>query len=238
MTPSKIREWLKRIPAGAQHVQLSVDTISGLCDVATWERSDVENIEADEESDVASSIIEQAQEWVDGEREPCKFQIRWMSEKCKPLRVATHRATPTAVEEVEEETSSALTAAENVPAAMLALIRDLGRRDTEKDKQMVKVLVTSTTAYDKTIAMLTGQLQSAYSQLAEKHGVSTDAAVPVDLSPEQREEVIQRAKALEAFTGKVPDMIDLILAALAAKYLPDVDGAGGGSSSESDTTEH
>lgn len=231
MTPSKLRTWLKRIPAGAQHVQLAIDGISGLVEVATYERSEVEDLEVDEDVDVAASILEQAQEWVDGEREPGKFSIRWMSEKGRALRVATHRATPAPIEDAGGDDASAALTAENLPDAMLALIRDLGRRDTEKDKQMVKVLVTSTTAYDKTIAMLTGQLQSAYKQLAEQHGVSPDAAVPVELTSEQREEVIQRGKALEALTGKIPDVVDLILAAIANKYLPDADGKG-------ESTEH
>jgi len=216
MTPDRIRGFLKRPPAGSLTLQLAADGLTGVTVVATWERKEVEEEEADDKrNDIAATIIAQAQEYCDGERAPIKFLIQWMSGRDKAITHTTHRVVPSPESDQDGPATSHVSDA--------SIIKDLLCRLNDKDKILNTMIGTSTTAYDKTITMLTGQLESAYKQLNAQ--MSEPAALPVVMTDEQKEESIQRAAALKAFgdivTGKVPEGIDLLFAFLANKYLPD-----------------
>ena len=213
MTPEHLRAWLKHRPAGAVRLQLAHDTLPQPVVVADWERDELDGEGSAGDAAIAEAILAASQDFTDGEGEKCKFLIRWIGKADRPIKVKSHHVKPTPS---DAETTLAVTDSR--------VISDLLRHIEAKERVMQSSLSTITAGYEKTIAMLSSQLEAAIKQLHERPAV-VEAPAPT-LTEEQREESIQRAKALEAFTGKLPEVIDLGLAALAQRFLQPVNEAG------------
>lgn len=216
MTPEHLRSWLKHRPAGAQRLQLVHDTLPALVTVADWERDEIDTEGSQGDADLAVNILAAAQDFTDGEGEKCKFLIRWIGSKDRPLKVKSHHVKPSDPEgETPQQTISDA-----------SVIRDLLRHLEAKERVMQSSLTTITQGYERTINMLSSQLEAAIKQLHERP--EAPPAAPLVLTEEQREESIQRAEALKAFTGKLPEVMDLALAAAASRLLPPASGQGSG----------
>ena len=92
-------------------------------------------------------------------------------------------------------------------------------------KQQNASLATLTTSYERMFSLLGGSLENAHKRLAELQGAPGDRPTTTTLAlpektVEEREESLQRARALEAVTGKLPDVIDAAIAALVSHFVP------------------
>lgn len=209
MTPEKLRSWLRHKPAGATRVQIVQDGPTGVQVIADWERDELETLETPEQ-DVAQAMIEQAQDFCDMEGEACKFLVRWIGTRDRPLKVVTHRAKP----RPEDEGG---TVVDRSAISDATIIRDLLRHLETQQKHLASSLGTILDANRKTLDLMSAQQESMAKQLAELR--ASEQAPARDASPEEREESIQRAKALEALTAKLPEAIDLGIAAVANRFL-------------------
>ena len=225
MTPDRIRGWLTRRPTGAQSLQLAHDAGTAGADlttVADWTGDDLdEALGAEGEDDIASIMYAQAQDYTDGEGEPCKFLVRWLNDNHRPLRSCTHRCKPSA-EAMAEASDDVVTDS--------SLIKQLLSALADKDKAINQSLEKSGEAYAKTIGMLTAQLESAHKVIGgyrEQRAASDDsttalaAVAGLELTPEQLAEVKQRTLALGAVTEKIPEIVDLLIGVIAQKFLSD-----------------
>ena len=219
MTPDRLRGWLKKIPAGARGIQLAVEVEgAGLVPIGNWEREDAKALQDQPgDRDLAAALIDQAQEYADAEGTGQKFVIRWIGQKDAILKSTTHRVQPTAAATDDGEPTTEI---DGVTDA--TIIRDLLKAHEAKDKQLAGAVNTLTEAYGRVIGMLTTQLTGAYNALAEEKAreAPSVAATVVELTPEQKEESFQRAEAMKAFTSKLPDVLELLIAAGAKKLLP------------------
>jgi len=191
---------------------MCVDTSTGLIQLATWERAEVDELRGQADGDVATAMIAAAQEYADGEETRQKFIIRWCGKRGKFLKTVTHWARATAAEG-DDGLAPGISDA--------TIIRDLLRRDGEKDKVLLNALTASAQAYERTIAMLSTRLQQAYEVIDEHKKL--EAAAPstelVGVSETAEAEILQRTEALKVLTEKLPDMIDLGVTAIANKLL-------------------
>jgi len=216
MTPDRLRGWLKRRPAGAQRVQLVADGTAGTVIVADWEREELDAMSDDPQEDIAATMLTQAQEYTDGEGEAQKFLVRWLGSKERVLKVVRHHVAPTPGEDSDAEASS-----NGITDA--SIIKDLLRAHLDDRKVTNSSLATVTTGYEKTIEMLTVQLENAYKLIADlraQEAAPSHTATVVEQTVEQREESIQRSEALKVLTGKLPEILDLSVAAIATRFLP------------------
>lgn len=205
MTPDLLRKWLKLRPAGAVRVELASETAIGHTQVAEWSREEIEQADpAAGGIDYAETILTTCQEHADSEGTPLKFQIRWMGTHSRPLKLTTHRAV-----------SAFETPAPEGPVTQDQIVRELLAHLGAKEKLLNAAFATITNAQERTLAILTAQLEAYARREIERH----DPPPAVD-SPEQREESIQRTEALRALTLKLPDVLDLGIAALAQRFLP------------------
>lgn len=223
MTPDRLRGWLKKIPTGTLTLELTVESDgTGLIALASWDRDEVVQLqELPADRDLAAVLTDQAQEYVESEGEKAKFLIRWMGSKAKPLKTAAHHAKPLP----KDADGEPLSIAGSITDA--TIIRDLLKGHEAKDKQMAGAVSTLTTAYGNVIEMLSSQLKDAYNNLADERKKDPTAllaaAVPVELTDEQKEEALQRADAFKVLTEKVPDVLDLMIGIAANRFLPEVD---------------
>lgn len=205
-----MRGWLAKAPAGAIAVELSADTPNGVVELATWERTEIEDLKGQADGDVADAMIAAAQEYADGEETRQKFLIRWRGKRSKCLKSATHWARPN------------LTDAGDVSPGIsdATIIRDLLRASAEKDKVLLNALTASAAAYERTITMLSTRLQQAYEVIDESKAMGVSSApVEVVVSEVAEAEILQRTAAMKALTDKLPDVIDLAVTAMANKLL-------------------
>lgn len=216
MTPERLAGWLKHRPAGAVRVQIVADAIGGLVVLADWERSELEAMDAPE-VEVSAAMVGQAQEYTDAEGEKQKFLVRWIGGADRPMKVTTHRCAPTPPEEEGAPDSDSV---KRFSDQLVQSNREYHKTILDMAKQIVASTSTMQAAYERTIAMQGAQNETLHKLLQER----IVAPAAVEVPPEAREESIQRAKALEAFTGKIPEVMDLALAAVASKMLPKGDG--------------
>lgn len=226
MTPDRIRGWLKRTPAGAERLQLCYETKAGpqvLCD---WTRSEIEAMEADEHSeDLADLITSQSQEHADAAGVACKFPLRWLGSNDRALRNTNHHAKPTPIEE-EDPLGAARAEVEASPMSPSsgpwaeAMVKELCRALLDKDRALNEAYKTSLEANEKTIGMLQAQSELSFKLVGELRTQVADMA-PTELSSEQKEETLQRAKAWEKLIDMMPDAGELLINAVASKLLPE-----------------
>jgi len=219
MTPDRIAGWLRHRPAGSTRLELSFDGLTGLTPVAEWEREELDGGNVNE-AQLASQIVDQSQEWTDGEGEDCKFLLRWMSQSKtgRAIKVTTHRCKPTPTEEVNAPTAGDQAA---WVAAMVAQNQQQAKQLLDMAKQVAASTNTMQQAYERTIQMLGAQNETLHRILQER---SLQPPTSQELSDEQRAESLQRAEALKTLTDRLPDVLELGLAAAARKLLPDVPG--------------
>lgn len=213
MTPDRMRGWLRKRPAGATRVRLQVERLTGPEQVEEWDSDQITEMGTDHKEDIASHIMNASAEYQENESEPQKFLIQWIGNRDQPLKVTTHRTKPKS-EEVEPEPDS-LTG-EN-------LTRYLLEAHQEKDQLLMKSIKTIVDAYEKTTSMLTERLEAAYKAAEERTTEDAKPALvlPAEPTAEAREEMLQRTEALKVFTDKGPDILELILALAANRFLPD-----------------
>ncbi len=201
MTPDRIRGWLDRIPAGSKTVILNADAVTGLQEIGSWARKEVEDLHGHADGDVADFITQAAQEFANGEGETkqLKFLIQWKGTKKGALRTATHWATAKAAETEEGIVAPGISDA--------TIIRDLLKALSAKDKVLMDALTISTGAYEKTIGMLSGRLDLVYKELDEN--TSNPPPLPVELTEQEQAESAQRQEAMGILMDKAPDLFDL-----------------------------
>lgn len=210
MTPDKMRAFLK-IPTGARTVHLSVSSLTGMEELASWERKEVEETKGRTDGDVATTIIESAQEHVNGEGKRLKFMVQWRGPRSKPMKTAVHWATPTKGEDADD-------AGEAVGISDSTVIRELLKANIEAHKQILGALPPLHT----TIQMLSARLNEAYHALDERRVEDrASETAPRELTDEELAEVLQRTEALGKVIDKVPDILDVGIAALSKWALAD-----------------
>lgn len=217
MTVDALRRWAKKRPAGALRLAVAVETQGGAIGhtVCEWSREDVQTLDAGPGADCAALAVEQCQEYCDAELEPCKFVLRWFGQHDRVLSVISHRVAPSR----EALSGAGIGQAEDAtPMSEGAMSARMLSALLATHRQLNVSLGTITTAYDRTLGALSQQLTTAYSRPA--------ADEPRALSSEQREEVLARTDALRAAASKLPDVIELALAAVAQRVLPPADGGG------------
>lgn len=205
MTPDRMRGWINKTPTGAKTLHLSVDGQSGMHELATWERAEIEETKGQRDGDVADALIAAAQEHTDGEDGRQKFLVQWKGSRSKPLKTVTHWATPKPAEEVDGDS-----VAPGISDA--TIIRDLLKALAEKDKALMLALP----AYERTIAMLSLRLDAAYIALDERRIASPPEAI--EITEQAKAESEQRQEAMGVLIEKLPDLLDLGVTA-ASKFL-------------------
>lgn len=217
MTPDKIRAFLK-VPTGGRTVHLMVSALTGMQELASWERQEVEDTHGQTDGDVADSIIKGAQEYANGETKRQKFRIQWRGLRAKPLKSTTHWATPQSQETSDEEPAGISDA---------TVIRELLKANGEAHKLILGALPP----LHSTIQMLSARLSEAYEALDDKRVPAPDAVeTPRELSDEELAEVLQRTEALGKVMDKVPDILDVGIAALSKWALSDRPSTSNGAS--------
>ena len=58
MTPDRLRGWLATVPAGSVAVEMCVDATTGLVELATWERAEVDELRGQTDGDVADATLD------------------------------------------------------------------------------------------------------------------------------------------------------------------------------------
>lgn len=203
-----LRTWLNKRPAGADHVALVCDRAIGVYDpVGEWTAEEVKT------SDVAQAIADASQDFADSEGAPdgAKFSVRWIGVSGKQVAVRSHRCKP-APDAIDTPTT--VTDA----GSQVEVIQLLCRTIDSQQKQINNSLRPITEAYDKAITILAAQLEASIRREVEAR--EDPRLQTQEPSPEQREESIQRANALAAFSGKLPEILDLALAAATSHLLP------------------
>jgi len=214
MTPDRMRGWLRKIPTGSKRVALVVEAVSGYEAVADWTREEIDDMGKDPElDDIASAISAQAQDYTNAEDEKKKFLIRWIGQRNRVLRTCTHWCDPVAPKkgDNEGEISDAI------------IIKTLMAALATKDARLETSLQVITEGFKTTITMLNEQVKILFKQVNEDMKKEALVPVPVELTAEQAEEVLQRTEALKALNLKLPDVIDLAIAAAAQAWLDPVD---------------
>jgi len=213
MTPDRMRGWINKAPVGARTLHLSADATSGLQELATWTKADVDDTKGQSDGDVAVALIAAAQEFTDGEDGRQKFLVQWKGARSKPLRTVTHWATPN---------ENAVEAASEAPGISdSTIIRDLLKALAEKDKALMLALP----AYERTISMLSLRLDAAYLALDERRIHTPDT---VEESETAKAESEQRQEAMGVLIDKMPDVLELLITAGSSYLLSKGDGESAG----------
>jgi hypothetical protein len=212
VTPDKLRAWLRVKPAGAVAVQLAAETLTGSSPVSEWSREEIDTEGGAD--DCATAILGAAQEYADGEQTAQRFLIRWIGDHARPLKVTTHRVRP------RDEAPGIAPEAVADP-----FVRELLRHLDSKEKHTNNALGILTTSYERILKMLSEQLSAALQRERDVREEAHTPAARVELSPEQREETLQRANALAAFTKLLPDAAELAIATIANRVLPKGQGS-------------
>lgn len=215
MTPDRIRGWLRKIPAGAKRLTLVVDTAAGLRDVAEWDRDDVDNASTDPTEDVVTALVAQAQEYTDSQDEKCKFTIRWVGAKDRPLKGISHHCSPSP--KTDDADAGSISDA--------TIIRELLDALKSKDAALNKNLEAVGKASSSVIEMLTAQVEKLTKQNSElvDRASETPEVVAEVVTDEQREESATRVRALNMLTDRGPEIFELLTAIAANKFLPDAE---------------
>ena len=223
MTPDRLRAWIRKRARGSISLQVVAETLTGFSEVCAFDTDDIKLMGADPEDDIAIAILEQCQEYTDGEANACKFAIQWMGKAEKVLRVAIHHCKPGPAKDDE------LT---EIPKAIDAtvIIRELlGALRVEREAS-VKERRVMTEGYEHIVKLLSAELigQNKNRLAAERKVASIPEVVAeVEWTDEQREESIQRAAALKAFSNMAPEVGRLAMALIAKNFLdPVVDEVG------------
>ena len=210
MNVDRLRGWLRKRPVGGVRVQLAIEHVStgAIAQIAEWTKEEIESSLDAGSADVASAILDEAQNHTDAEGEPCRFAIRWIGPADRPLANVPHKCNP------DPDSLGARTPTHSDPAlaAMLGHI-------AQQQKTMNLMVGSFAANSERLVTLLSGHLDAA---LKREREAPAAAAVPLAISDEQKEEALQRAAALGAFSSKLPEIIDLGLAALAQKLLPPV----------------
>lgn len=231
MNVEQLRGWVKHRPAGALRLQLVVETKGGdLNAIAVWERTDIDALE-DPNTEIATTVLSQAQEFTDAETERCKFLVRWLGNRDRVLKAVTHRCSPTPSETPGQ---SQVRNPEDLISVLVEQNKNVLDAMLEQNKQVTSSVKSITEGFSSAISALTEKYNEANRELRRKPSPELVAAV-ADLSPEQREEVIQRTEALRAFTGKVPEIADLLMALASEKWLRPAPKQGNGASKRATT---
>lgn len=190
MTPERLKAFVVRKMPGTVSLQLEHDRALGKPEViASWSRAEVDGFAkgAATAPDIVADILENAQTFADGEGAPTKFLIRWFGEKERVLGSTAHRAAPRR---------------DSTEASPGEIIRDLLKMNLEQGKTLISGIAALQTAHKETLALLVEQLRAANAHPALE--------AQVVISDEEREEVMARAKALDALTSKLPDLLDVL----------------------------
>lgn len=210
MTPDRMRGWINKVPTGAKVLQLNVDGSTGQIELATWERTEVDETKGQRDGDVADALIAAAQEHTDAQEGRQKFLVRWIGSRSRSLKTVTHWANPKPITEDD-----------GVPPGISdsTIIRDLLKALAEKDKALMLALP----AYERTIAMLSLRLDAAYIALDERRIHTPET---VEISEQAKAESEQRQEAMGVLIDKLPDLAELLITAGSSFLLSRGDGAG------------
>lgn len=215
-----MRGWLRKIPTGARRLQLTAEDGAGLNVVTEWSREDVEN--ADDASDITKAIIAAAQEHAHDAGEEVKFLLRWIGSRERILKTTTHHATPAATDDDAPPTMEEKLSATDMVARMNSeLVKHLAERERLSNDERR----TQMAAYKDVISLLTEQLKEAHKLLRKFADEEHTTPTVVELTPEQRDESAQRARALSVFVDQIPKVVEMGLNAAAMKFLPPASGA-------------
>jgi len=210
-SPKAMAAFLKSRPASGIRVQLVAELpppSGGLHPLGEWSREEI--VAADEaERDITAEIYAAAQEHTDFERLGHKYMARWMGTHDRPLSSRALRC------EVSEEVA----AAKKAPIAQDEIVRELLAANITLQKQLTHQTQVITGSYERALKLLSDQLEAALGRAP-----ATDSLAGVELTPEEREEAMQRAQVMKAAASKIPEIIDLAIAAGARHFLPDTSG--------------
>lgn len=213
MTPEALRAFCRRRPAGAGHLQLGVDTALGVSGISEWQREEVES-SLDPEAgkpEITATILESAQDFCDSAGEPTKFVLRWLGTNDRPLASKGHRCVPNAESEREPERTHGD-----------PIVRELLGHIATQQKTINAGFAAHTQGMERALTMISALLEASLKRerdaALERSPVQLTAP-PREATPEEREESLQRAAALAAVTGKLPELIDLGISIAAEKLL-------------------
>lgn len=220
MNADRLRAFLRRRPAGADRLQLTAETVLGLSPIAEWQKEEIEaGLGEGGGPDPVAAMFEACGDHANAEQSPQKFLFRWLaSSHDRPLSVAGHRAIPTE-KAVKEDGQATPGVVDPLIAALLSDRRELLNHLATREKNLSML----SAAYERMLGLLSAQMEGALRREADAS--IARAAVPAPKPPrepsaEEREEIMARVSALRAATEKLPDIIDLGLAALSTRLLP------------------
>ncbi len=217
MTPDRLRGWLRKRARGAVSLQCAAETLTGFAEVCTLDTDEIKLMGADPEDDIATNILEQCQEYTDGEAQPCKFAIAWIGKDGKPLRNCIHHCKP-------KEPDDELAIPKQIDATVI--IRELLSTLVSERHAATKERVVMSEGYEHIVKLLSSQLTEMHKDRLALQGQLAnvpEVAAAVVITDEQREESVQRAEAMKAFRELLDPAAQLVFALLSQKYLDPVD---------------
>lgn len=225
MTPERIRNWLAaRKPSGVQRLQLVAEGAdsSDLIPIAEWNRADLDKIN-EAGDDITGEILTQAQEHTDAEERKTKFYIRYMGARDRVLRSVGHHASPNSK---KDDLDSGVISDATIIRELMIHNREERKIGNAGHKASIEGLETVVAMQSKMILAQQALIESYQHREQDAAATGTGLVVAPEWTDEQREESIQRARAMAQLADKIPLMVELTAAAVAKKFGL-IDGAGG-----------
>lgn len=221
MTPDALRSFLRRRPAGAVRCQLAVETALGCNAVAAWEKDEIEaSLAGDSASTIDTLMFEAAQDFCDSAGENTRFLFRWIDRDDRPLATKQHKIPPTP--EAERENGRPQSAHGD------PIVRELLGHIAAQQKTINAGFAAHTQGMERALHMVSALLESSLKRERDAVDARPDPpARQLEATSEQREESLQRAEALKAFSSKLPELLDLGISIAADRLLsaPEKKGA-------------
>lgn len=216
MKADRMLAWLKKRARGATSLRVVAETLTGFAEVCVFEADEIKLMGAEPEDDIAQAIVEQCQEYTDGESTACKFALQWIGKDEKILRSTGHRCSPG---EPEDEPLQRFPKAIDATEIIGSLLSTL----TAERKAAASQVAVMSDAYAKIIELQSAQLSELHKdRLATARKVVPEVTAVV-VTDEAREVSIQQAEAFKAFTALLPDAGQLLLAAISQRLLDPVE---------------
>jgi len=216
MTPERLRNWLRKRPPGATHVDLVLELPSGVgMALGSWPHKEISDAlePGSVQDDPADAIIAVAQDYADSTGDDAQTLVRWMNE-ARPM--LTQRHTAKVSKEASEKSHEALLKAAD-PQVMIARLLDA---NLALVKQQQAALGTVCQAMERTLAAQNRQIELQTERMSKLEGIEQTQP----MTDEEKEAQLAKAGTFNALTEaikqKLPDSIDLVLNAAASRFIP------------------
>lgn len=247
MRIDKMAAWIRRSVAGSERLQLCWEGPTQLETLTDWTFPEMKSM-AEGGEEIAETICTMAQEHCDAQdpgRVRTKYVLRWIGSDSRVLRSTMHHVQPTPANE-EDPLGAAMarvmddmrlatdedgggTVRSQAPMFYEAMIKELGRALLDKDRAMNEAYKTALNANQRTIDMLTAQVEAYFRQLSAMRAelLELQGPQPEVMSEAQAHESMKRAEAIDKLMGFMPEFTETLMHLASAKLLATLEPADG-----------